>query len=74
MDDFDPPSAAESNSGQRLRPAASTALEVTPTFSSAAARASPMRAPPVSFALSQPRAAVPESDDSACDFSPRPVR
>ena len=73
LDDFDPPSAATSTSCQRLRPAASTAFEAAPTLSSAAARASPLRAPPVSFAPSQSRAAVPESDNSACDLFPAPL-
>ena len=52
----------------RLRPAGFTALEVAPTLSSAAARASPLRAPPLSFAPSQPRAADLESENSTCDF------
>ena len=75
LDDFDPPSAAASTSGQRLRPSASTALEVAPTLPSASARASPAHTPPVSFAPSQPRAAVPESENSACAFfaAPRSV-
>ena len=41
-------------------------------MSSAAARARPLRAPPVSRAPSQPRAAVPESKNSACHFYPEP--
>ena len=67
-----PPSAAVSTSGQRLRPAASTVLEPTPMLSSAAARDNPLRAPPVSRAPSQPRAAVTESENSARDFFPAP--
>ena len=69
-----PPCAAAFTSGQRLRPAASTAPEPTPTLSSAAALVSPLRAPPVSRACSQPRVAVTDSKNSACDFFPLPVQ
>ena len=41
-------------------------------MSSAAAHVSHLRALPVSRAPSQPRAAVSESENSACDFFPAP--
>ena len=55
-----------------LRPVYSTALEATPSLPSATARVSPLRAPPVSLAPCQPRAAVPESDNSAFHLFPAP--
>ena len=55
-----------------LRPAYSTALEATPSSPSAATRVNPLRAPPVSFAPCHPRAAVPESENSAYDLFPAP--
>ena len=55
-----------------LRPAYSAALEATPSLPSATARVSPLRAPPVSLAPCQPRAAVPESDNSAFHLFPAP--
>ena len=69
-----PPSAAASASGQRLRPAAFTAPVPTPALASVAVRPSPLGAPPVSRALSQPRAAGTESENSACEFSLSPRR
>ena len=72
LDDVDPPSAAASTSGQSLRSAAYTAIEAAPALPSAAARVSPLRAPPVSFSPFQPRAPVLESENSACDFFPAP--
>ena len=55
-----------------LRPVYSTALEATPSLPSAAAHVSPLRDPPVSRAPCQPRAAVPASENSACDLFPAP--
>ena len=55
-----------------LRPAYSAALEATPSLPSATARVSPLRAPPVSLAPCQPRAAVPESENSTYDLFPAP--
>ena len=69
LDDFDPPSVAALTPRRGFRPAISAAHDA---LTSAAASVSPLDSRPASFALSQPRALVPESGTPTCVFSPVP--
>ena len=56
-----------------LRPHSTTAAHSTaPALAPRSVRASPLRAPPVPRTPPQRRAAVTESENSACDFFPAP--